>query len=402
MRWLTVVFGLFFLSVLPQKLLGQSAEATVGKLVEMGYENVSWHENDGERVYVLECTANRLVGTGLGKALDAVMQDGMPIGKDCRIVVLDNNIPQVSLHYRAVHADTVCAPARSDWAVSSEVGSLWRKAVRDGVKNSSLFKVDIVIYPELMLKNLVITQIYQVLFNLSPTIEVSLWKGMTLTAQMVLPVYNDGYGTSAGKIHPGFLTARQTVRLPYNIWGTLTVGAFNNSRYGGELGIRHVSVWDERFSLEGKVGLTATYQWDGFECTYGTHRRWTWSVGGSFYWPRYNVQMSLKAEQYLLGERGVRLDVIRHFRYASIGFYAMNAERARANGGFRIQVALPPYKYKRRGYIPRVLPSKNMGIAYNAGNERYYYGTFRTNPADNMMQSNVFNPYYISSELINY
>ena len=50
----------------------------------------------------------------------------------------------------------------------------------------------------------------------------------------------------------------------------------------------------------------------------------------------------------------------------------MKAEGVRANGGFRFQVALPPYRYKRKGYIPRVTPSKNMGIAYNAGNERYY------------------------------
>ena len=54
--------------------------------------------------------------------------------------------------------------------------------------------------------------------------------------------------------------------------------------------------------------------------------------------------------------------MIRHFRYCSIGFYAMKAEHAKANGGFRFQVALPPYKYKRKGYIPRVNTSTNMGI----------------------------------------
>lgn len=32
-------------------------------------------------------------------------------------------------------------------------------------KNSSLFKVDVVVYPEVSLKNLVITQVYQVLLT---------------------------------------------------------------------------------------------------------------------------------------------------------------------------------------------------------------------------------------------
>ena len=49
----------------------------------------------------------------------------------------------------------------------------------------------------------------------------------------------------------------------------------------------------------------------------------TWALGANFYYPHYNVQASLKVEQYLLGEKGVRFDLIRHFRYASIGFYAM-------------------------------------------------------------------------------
>ena len=60
-----------------------------------------------------------------------------------------------------------------------------------------MFKVDVVVYPEVSLKNLVITQVYQVLFNLSPAVEVSFWKGMKLTAQVIFPVYNDGYGDLA-------------------------------------------------------------------------------------------------------------------------------------------------------------------------------------------------------------
>ena len=110
----------------------------------------------------------------------------------------------------------------------------------------------------------------------------------------------------------------------------------------------------------------------------------------------------MKIEQYLLGEKGVRVDIIRHFRYASIGFFAMKSPDAKANGGFRFQIALPPYKYKRRRYIPRIAPSRNMGMAYNAGNEQYYYKSYRSSPGDNIMQSNSFNPYFIKSELLIY
>ena len=105
--------------------------------------------------------------------------------------------------------------------------------------NSSLFKVDVVVYPELYLKNLIITQIYQVLFNLSPAIEVSFWNGMKLTAQMVFPIYNDGYGPWAGKIHPGMVTLSQSFRLPYRTFARASIGLFNADRYGVDLAVTH-------------------------------------------------------------------------------------------------------------------------------------------------------------------
>ena len=384
-----------------QSLLGQNAENTLDILVDLGFENISWDDTSDERVYVMENSAYRLNGVGIAKAVEVVSANGMPDGKSCRLIFLKNNIPQISVCFDYQASDSIISPREEDWDVSYDLGKNWRNFTRGKKINSSLYKVDIVVYPELSLKNLVITQVYQVLFNISPAIEVSLWKGMKLTAQVVFPVYNDGYGTRAGKIHPGFLTIQQSARLPYNIWGTLTLGMFNAGRYGGDLHLFH-PFKNERFSIEGRIGLTSTYYWDKFELVYGTKKRLTWNIGGSFYWPRYNIQMSAKLEQFLLGERGVRVDIIRHFRYCSVGFYAMKADGIRANGGFRFQVALPPYRYKRCGYIPKVTPSKNMGLAYNAGNEQYYYKSFRSNPGENIMQSNSFNPYFIKSELLNF
>ena len=163
-------------------------------------------------------------------------------------------------------------------------------------------------------------------------------------------------------------------------------------------------MWRETSDACDKViGYTGAGRWDGFKFQYDPSLwRVTWSLGGNFYWPRFNTQFTLKAEQYLLKEKGIKFDMIRHFRYCSIGFYAMKAEHAKANGGFRFQVALPPYKYKRKGYVPRVNTSTNMGISYNAGNERYYYKEYKAEASDNMMEENSFNPYFIKSELLNF
>ena len=325
-----------------------------------------------------------------------------PEEKSCRIIVLDNNVPQISLYYCPLKGDSVPQAERNDWNVSYELGDAWENARKIKLKNSSLFKIDVLVYPQLAFKNLVITQIYQVLFDLSPAIEVSLWKGMKLTAQLKIPVYNDGYGKYEGKVHSGNLTLSQRFRLPYNVFGKATVGYFNADQYGFDVDLFR-PFNDERFSLLARIGYTGTGYWDGFKLHYDPST-WvaTWSFGGSFYWPRFNTQFTLKAEQYLMKEKGVRFEMARHFRYCSIGFYAMKAEHAKANGGFRFQVALPPYKYKRRGYIPRVNTSANMGVVYNAGNERTYYKQYKAEASDNIMEENSFNPYFIKSELLNF
>ena len=48
---------------------------------------------------------------------------------------------------------------RDDWNVSYELGDTWKNARKIKLKNSSLFKIDILVYPEFSFKNVIITQI---------------------------------------------------------------------------------------------------------------------------------------------------------------------------------------------------------------------------------------------------
>lgn len=374
----------------------------VEELVNQGFENVRWTENDSECIYTIENNVYKAQGVGISKAIDIIQKHGLPTDKRCKIIVTHLEVPELSLTYHPTRTDSTDVDNKAGWQASYEIGDSWDSIKREKAKNSSRFKVDILIYPQLSFKNLIITQIYQVLFTLNPAIEVSLWPGMKFTGQMIVPVYNDGYGYLQDKVHPGFITLSQQFRLPFNIKGKATVGYFSADRYGADLMLFY-PFKDERFSLEGRVGSVAIGYWDGFRLHYDTEFSMTWTLGANFYWPRYNTLFSLKGEQYLMGEKGVRFEMIRHFRYASIGFYAQKAQEANSNGGFRIQVLLPPYKVKRfkNKYIPRVNTSHNMGIVYNAGNERYYYRQYRSEANENIMNNNSFNPYFIKSELSN-
>lgn len=381
---------------------GQEKRNAVEELVEHGFENVRWTENEDECIYTIENNVYKAEGVGISKAIDIIQKHGLPTDKRCKVIVTHLEVPELSLTYHPNRNDSTETDDKAGWQTSYEIGQSWDSIKKENAKNSSRFKVDILVYPQLSFKNLIITQIYQVLFTLNPAVEVSLWPGMKFTGQLIVPVYNDGYGYLQDKVHPGFITLSQRFRLPFNIKGMATVGYFSADRYGADLQLFY-PFRDERFSLEGRIGSVAIGYWNGFNLHYDTEFSTTWSLGANFYWPRYNTSFSLKGEKYLMGEKGVKFEMIRHFRYASVGFYAQKAKEANSNGGFRIQVLLPPYKYKRfkNKYIPRLNTSYNMGIVYNAGNERYYYRQYRSAADENIMNSNRFNPYFIKSEISN-
>lgn len=397
-RWIGLM-----LAILPSIAgWGQEKINAVEELVEHGFENVRWAENEDEYIYTIENNVYKAEGVGISKAIDIIQKHGLPTNKRCKVIVTHLEVPELSLTYHPIRNDSTVMGNKTGWQTSYEIGQSWDSIKKEKAKNSSRFKVDILIYPQLSFKNLIITQIYQVLFTLNPAVEISLWPGMKLTGQLIVPIYNDGYGYLQDKVHPGFITLSQRFRLPFNIKGMATVGYFSADRYGADLQLFY-PFKDERFSLEGRIGSVAIGYWNGFNLHYDTEFSTTWSLGANFYWPRYNTSFSLKGEKYLMGERGVKFEMIRHFRYASVGFYAQKAKEANSNGGFRIQVLLPPYKYKRfkNKYIPRLNTSYNMGIVYNAGNERYYYRQYRSVADENIMNSNRFNPYFIKSEISN-
>ena len=375
-------------------------DATAKELADMGFENVRWTETADERIYTIENTAYKIQETGISKAIETIQKRGLPDKKRCKIIVLRQDVPEMSLTYEPISNDSVTT---GKWDAGYELGDSWKEVRKEKKKNCSNYKVDILVYPQFSFQNMDITKVYQVMFTLNPAIEVSLWKGMKLTGQVVLPLIVDTEGYAAysplyKKVRPGFITLAQRFRLPYNIKGKAIVGVFNQDQYGVDLQLFR-PFKDERFSVEARVGYTGWGYWNGFSFKYNEQYQWTWSAGGNFYWPRYDVQFSLKAEQYLLGEKGIRFDMIRHFKYTSVGFYAMKGEHAKSNGGFRFQVALPPYKQKRHKHLPRISTSRNMGIVYNAGNEQHYYKQHRAEASDNMMEQNRFNPIYIKNKI---
>lgn len=404
---------LLLFGLLSPSLYAQSEDRTIRLLTESGFENISRAEDAEEIIYALECTPYRISAMGVSRAIEIIRNTGLSPFKTSKIIILDNNIPRLMLTCEPALSDSlsVADPERSDWQASVELGDSWNKIRREKRQNSSLYKVDILVYPELHFRNYNLSRVYSIVVNVSPVVEISLWKGMKLATQIIFPIKND-YGPRYQQIRPGFVTLSQTVRLPFRTFWTTSFGTFNNSRWGVDTQLRHI-LKDERFAIEARLGYTGYGIYDNWAYYHGTQYALTGSLGASAYWPKYNTLFRFSGERYLQKDYGVRGEMMRHFRYTSIGFYATKTwpnKRDRdngatvgnkgINGGFIFQIAIPPYRQKRRGHWPRV-NAGDFSLGYNAGNEEIYGKTYRPRHDDNQLRNNQFNPYFIKSEIIN-
>lgn len=365
-------------------------DSVSARLVEAGFSKVRAAETDSYVIYTVENDAWKLQADGFAEAA-SIVSGGIPEGKGVKIIATEYDVPQLTM---------TLDPSSRRWSTTTRLDESWDLVRREKKLNDTFGKVDIVIYPQVAFMNLIINQVYQSLWQISPALEVSLWPGMKFSYQMVFPIYNDGYAADNGRIHPGMVTLSQRFRDPWhlNVRGKLTVGAFSNSRYGAALEMSYFFP-NERFSLDTQLGLVGYYSWSGFKFQYLKEFDFVWNVAANYWCQPLGTQFTLRAQKFLYGDMGLKYEMIRHFRRCSVGLYAEKAFDAQLNVGFRFQAALPPFRQKRRGYIPRVKTSAQMGMSYNANNELYYYKEFRAEASDNIMQKNAFNPLYVNAEL---
>lgn len=362
-------------------------DSTVLRLVEAGFMNVRTASTEDFVAYTVECDSYKLPAEGLAEARRIVEQAGISGFRKIKIIGTSYDIPEVTMTYY---------PRIGQWRTTRRLDESWDAVKYTKKENSSFGKVNILVYPQVSLMNLIITQVYQSLWQLSPAVEVQLLPGMKFTYQMKFPIYNDGYGVLESKVHPGMISLSQRFRDPWhwNISGKMTVGVFSNNRYGAALEMMYYFP-NERFSLDTQLGIIGNCYWDGFVLHYNNDRYFRWNVAANYYNPSLQTQFTLRAQRFLYGDYGVKYEMIRHFRHCSVGLYSEKSIKAQLNVGFRFQIALPPYRQKRYGYWPKISTSAQMGMSYNANNEQKYYKEFRTEASDNIMSKNYYNPYYL-------
>ncbi len=388
---------------------------TARRLAEAGSTNVRAAQTADFTVFTVENDYYKIPAEGFSVAARILEEAGLPADRPVKLIGTAYKIPEVTM---------TLDPATGVWHTTKRLDASWDAVRREPKRNNSFGLMDIKVYPQVSLKNLIITQVYQSLWQLSPALEVSLWPGGSFSYQVKIPIINDGYGSDESLAHPGFVTVSQRFRDPWqlNIFGKLTAGVFNASYIGAAL---ELAYWlpNERFWVDSKLGLLDLVrfgpsmemvdgvrvkgpfpEWlEGFWMHTNATPDWRfcWNIAVNYYNPALQTQFLLRYERFVRRDRGVKFEMIRHFEHCSIGFYLMKGPdpAQHTNGGFRFQIALPPYHARRYGRMPRLTTSGQMGMSYNANNERFYYKEFRSEAADNIMSKNYYNPFFINDRL---
>lgn len=380
------------------------------KLQELGMENIRTVIVNGNTVASFENNVYRGSVRGIGKAIVAGM-DGMKSGR-LQLVALDNGVAQLVITL----PDTLIAQYKSGEISLNQVyrqmgmscdTDVAMKALEEDRRtdNSSAWKTDIVIYPEVALENFGFDKIYTYAVNLSPAVELTMWKGALLTAQVVFPIATNKQGEYR-KIRPGIMALSQEVRFPGNIIGRITVGNFTNHRIGALAEVNY-RTGNGRLEVGAELGTTGYSGINEGKWYIGTNQRMTGAVKASVYVPQLNTQLAMRAERYLYGDYGVRGDCTRHFGEYAVGVYAMCVE-GEINGGFHFAIPLPGKKRPARKRV-RVMQPEYFDWEYSMTPWGKYFHeqmgqTYETRPDENP-SSHFFQPeyirYFLQKEVIN-
>jgi hypothetical protein len=370
------------------------------RLISYGFENIRAYSSGNTLIVSYENNLFRDKATALSKILDILTGYGydslnvVTLVNDQPVLVTKTNTSFWAKHQTKQWSDVEIA---REIKISYQTDAVW-KSIRDIVPgNSHTNKIDLVVYPQIAIMNVLLDQLYEVQFNIAPALEVALWRGMQFTGQILFPIYNDPhYGDEGAQIRTGFVTLAQNFRLPGATFGCLVAGKFNAGRYGADLAlIRYL--FKGKLSLSANAGYTGEYQYlDGNWFRNDLKTITGFLKCGYFYKPD-QLQLDFSARRYLNEDYGIRFDCIRYWKETAVGFYATTA-KGRFNGGFHFAIPLCPKQYQKNRSFQLRSPSY-FDWEYNAGTEFYYGQYYETRPNENRAE-HFYNPDFITKKLL--
>jgi hypothetical protein len=335
-----------------------AAADSVGRdLAKNGFENVAVIDEDTGVIVAYE---NRIYRDEI-KALTEALRIVRRYSDDKSTVILipqNQRIPLVAVTIPAsnsltMNRELVDEGMAAEMVVSTELDSIWQKVQLVPKENSSSLKFDIVVHPQFRAQFGNRRDPVEAQVNVAPELRTSLWKGMGLSAQIIIPVHNELAGEE-NHIRPEIIALNQTLRLPNSLFLSAAAGYFTEQRFGLDLNIRKY-VDNGRWSFAANLGYTGFASYHGGVWSYSDINLLTANFSAEYRVPNLNLILKTTFGRFLEKDRGVRCDAVRQFGEVDFGFYFIKTD-AGDNGGFNFSIPIFPSRYLPANRI-RVSPA---------------------------------------------
>ena len=387
----SVNFVITSILLLVSSLLG--AQNNVERaLYNEGYENLRHISKPGKEIIFIENASS----LNIQKSILKVREDIISLASEFKshnidVILLDRKIPILRM-YTTIDDRETNPVWKSDFVFDEGIYEM-KSNDYNFFEFESSGKLDLKFYPVFRFKNARLDVMYLLQFNINPTMELSLWRGAKVTAQIVFPVVND-YSVEEGKIRPGFITLSQQFRLPSNIYANLTIGNFNTFRGGVDLKMYK--------SVSKKIGIYAQASYTSYsfpmfnDWLYSGFDKFTWKVGANYVYKPLKIIFNASVQKFLANDISVRGEVTRYFKNSAVGFYiqSMAIPDYPVNGGFFFAFSLPPYKHNRNKFV-KVTSGDYFSMEYIARPYGEYGRYFTTSPDENSSY-NFFNRIHLT------
>lgn len=339
-------------------------------LKKLGMENISVVEKGDTITAAFETSVYRGVYNGIGIAIRHLLT--IPEMPATQLVILDNALPQLCITLSAERirkyqsGECTLEEVYRHMGMTTSTRTAMRRLKGEKREETTFGKLDLVVYPGVMLVNNVTYKLYKAAFELQPALEMQLWKGASLRMQVCLPVVNNE-GGKWDCVRLGFMTLRQDFRLANHWKGYLTGGNFSNDRQGLVAGIGYFSA-NGRWTVEGEGGITGSSHFYGSDWKMSKWKRINGRLGVGYYIPEVNTQVKVEGVRFIYGDCGVRGMLSRYFGEYIVGIYGMYTDGAK-NAGFNFSIPLPGKK--RRRHALRMMLPEYFAFQYDmrSGNE---------------------------------
>jgi hypothetical protein len=337
--------------------------------IEEGFENVSvYHKNDTLQVFV-ENRRYRFDPRGLAELIKIVDRKNDSKTGMLDIILLRNEVPMLRLTFPfAIYEQYLFGEIDMEKLLAAISATLNVSTIKQPVadiKNRSRFKVDVAVLPKWSAKFGNFDNPVESNISLIPELKSTLARGLTLRAQLIIPVQNDFFFVAEREtVRPGNITLNQFVSLDDNFYLDFTTGFFDKNRAGIDLEVKKLFA-EGQFQIGANVGYTGYYSFTGIQTEYYDKQRYLTAILNAQY--RYNpfdLVARLEVGNFLYNVLSARFEVLRQFGQVKIGFFAF-ATKDNYDGGFRFSIPLPPGKYTKLR-IFRIRPSEAFDWEYRA------------------------------------